>query len=92
MVGEPRLQARVQRHTVEHLTDLSPMVQILDALVPQMEDQFADNLNLEDDVMDAVRFMDLPIAEQVFSVPKVSSASCLSREKFSDEPQVADRS
>ena len=31
--GEPRLQARVQRHTVEHLADLAPMGQILDALL-----------------------------------------------------------
>ena len=35
---EPRPQERVQRHTVEHITDLvrvAPMVQILDAPVPQ---------------------------------------------------------
>ena len=35
---EPRPQARVQRHVVEHITDLvrvAAMVQILDAPVPQ---------------------------------------------------------
>ena len=33
-----------------------PLVQILDALVPQMEDQVADN------VLDVARLLDLPIA------------------------------
>ena len=39
--AEPRPQERVQRHVVEHITDLvrvAPMVQILDAPVPQMVD------------------------------------------------------
>ena len=47
---------------VEHLAEFAPMVQILDALVPRMEDK--------DDVTDAVRRMDLSIAEQVIEVPK----------------------
>ena len=89
-VGEPRLQARVQRYTVEHLADVPPMVQILDARVPQMEEQFADNLNLEDDVMDAVQFADLLIAEQVIEVPEVSSSSCPSRAVL-HEPQVVEQ-
>ena len=40
----PRPQERVQRHTVEHITDLvrvAPMVQILDAPVPQTVGQAA---------------------------------------------------
>ena len=55
---EPRPQARVQRHTVEHITDLvrvAPMVQILDAPVPQSGDQ----LPL------------MPDPEQVIEVPKI---------------------
>ena len=57
LVGEPQLQARVQRHTVEHLADVCFFVRILDAPVPQMVDN----------VMDSFRLMDLPIAEQVSS-------------------------
>ena len=51
------------------MADVAPMVLILDALVPQMEDQFADNLNLVDE-MDAVRLLDRSISEQVIEVPK----------------------
>ena len=35
-------QSRVQRHAVEHLADLAPLVQIIDAPVPQMVDQLPD--------------------------------------------------
>ena len=55
-------QEKEERHFVEHLADFAPMVQILDALVPQMVDQ--------DDVTDALRRMDLSTAEQVTEVPK----------------------
>ena len=55
---EVRPQERMQRHCVEHLADLAPWVHFLDAPVPQMEDQFVDNLNLEDEVLDAVRRTD----------------------------------
>ena len=44
---EPRPQERVQRHVVEHITDLvcvAPMVQILDAPVPQMGETAAGHL------------------------------------------------
>ena len=50
-------QERVQRHTVEHLADIYPSVQIPDARVPRME--FAGNLNSEDE-MDAVRLLHRP--------------------------------
>ena len=66
LVEPPGPQERVPRHTVEQMADVAPMVLILDALVPQMEDQFADNLNLEDDVLDVSRLMDRPISEQVY--------------------------
>ena len=45
VVGRPtplvvvRPQRRVQRHTVEHIMDVSPFVQILDVLVPHMANQ-----------------------------------------------------
>ena len=55
-------QEKVERHFVEHLAEFAPMVQILDALVPQMVDQ--------DNVTDALRRMDLSIAEQVIEVTK----------------------
>ena len=63
---EPRPQARVQRHTVEHITDLvrvAPMVQILDAPVPQTGDQLPDILSFFGALM--------PDTEQVIDVPKI---------------------
>ena len=60
---------RVQRHTVEQLGELAPMVQILDAPVPQMVDQ----------PMDVLTRFDIPVSEQVIEVPKIS---CLSRPLF----------
>ena len=47
--SDVRPQERVQRHTVEHLTDLvrfAPMVQVLDAPVPLMAEQLVDVLAL----------------------------------------------
>ena len=66
VLAEPRPQERVQRHTMEHIVDLvrvAPMVQVLDAPVPQMVDQLPD----------VVRFFDLllPVPEQVIEVPKI---------------------
>ena len=55
-----------------------------------MEDQVADNLNLEDDVLDVARLMDLPISEQVIGAPKVSCSSCPSRSPI-PEPQSAEQ-
>ena len=48
VLAEPRPQERVQRHTVEHIVDFvrfAPMVQILDAPVPQMMEQLPDILH-----------------------------------------------
>ena len=74
-----RLQARVQRHTVEHLADICPSVQIPDALVPQIVDE-----------MDAVRLLDRPISEQVIEVPMISCSPCPSRVRVV-EPQVVEQ-
>ena len=65
-VTDPRPQERVQRHTVEHIVDFvrfAPMVQLLDALVPQMVEQ----------LLDIMRFFDTltPNPEQVIEVPKI---------------------
>ena len=62
---EPLPQVRIQRHTVEHITDLvrvAPMVQILDAPVPQTGDQ-----------LDILSFFGalMPDTEQVIDVPKI---------------------
>ena len=65
-VTDPRPQEWVQRHTVEHIVDLvrvAPMVQILDAPVPQMVDQLQDIMR----VFDTLLF----VPEQVIEVPKI---------------------
>ena len=49
VLAEPRPQERVQRHTMEHIVDFvccAPMVQILDAPVPQTVEQLPDVLHL----------------------------------------------
>ena len=63
-VGEPQLQARVQRHYKEDMGNVCPFVQILDLLVPQMVDT----------VLEFFRLLELPVAEQVIEVPKIVSA------------------
>ena len=60
-IGEPQLQARMERHVLEDLGSVCPFVQILDLPVPQMVDYVAD----------ALRFLDLPMAEQVIRCSQV---------------------
>ena len=55
---------------MEDLGSVCPFVQILDLPVPQTMDQFAELLNLEEDVLDAGRLMDRPVSELVIEVPK----------------------
>ena len=66
VLAEPRPQERVQRHTMEHIADLvccAPMVQILDAPVPQTVEQLPDVLQF---------FGTLTTdPEQVIEVPKI---------------------
>ena len=66
---EVRPQWRALRHAVEGLGEFAPMVQILDAPVPQMVDYVAE----------ALRLLDRPIAEQVIEVPTVFCSPCPSR-------------
>ena len=54
---------------MEQLADFAPIVQILDALVPQMVDQLVDVLRLSDTVF----------PEQVIDVPKISQDSIQQR-------------
>ena len=51
------------RHVVEHMADVCPVVQPLDAPVPQMVDT----------VLEFFRALDLPVVEQVIAVPKIST-------------------
>ena len=90
LVEPPGPQERVPRHTVEQMADVSPMVLILDAPLPQMEDQVADNLNLEHDVLDVARLMDRPISEQVIEVPKFIIDDIPTRTSV-PEPQIAEQ-
>ena len=68
VLAEPRPQERVQRHTMEHIVDFiccSPMVQILDAPVPQTVEQLPDVLQFFDTLTTD--------PEQVIDVPKILS-------------------
>ena len=77
---EERPQVRIQQLTVELMIDVSPYVQILDAPVAQVEDH----------ALEFFRRMDLPVAEQVIEVPKISRSPCPSRSPF-PEPQSAEQ-
>ena len=55
-------QAGIQRHTMEHIADVVPMVQILDIPVLQGADQ----------LVEVGRYLDFLIPEQVIEVPKIS--------------------
>ena len=80
VLTEPRPHERLQRRTVEQLAVLAPPVQILAVPVPQMVDN----------VIDALRLLDLPIAEQVIEVPMISFSSRPSRSRV-PEPQSAEQ-
>ena len=60
-VTDPVPQARFLRHVVEHRIEACPFVQILDARVPQDENQ----------LLEAFRHLGLHIPEQVVEVPKI---------------------
>ena len=52
----------VQRHTVEHIVDISASAQILDVLVPQMGNQ----------LLKVLKRLDTATPEQVIAVPRIS--------------------
>ena len=83
--AEPRPQERVQRHTMEHIVDFvcfAPMVQILDAPVPQTVEQLPDILRFFDTLM--------PDPEQVVEVPKILPVEVPMRTAVR-EPQIAEQ-
>ena len=65
---------------MEGLGSVCPIVQILDVPVPQTVDFVAD----------ALRILDLPMAEQAIEVPKISCSPCPSRSPV-PEPQSAEQ-
>ena len=77
---EVRPSSRAQRHTMEDLGELAPLVQILGLAVPRTVDS----------VTEVLRFLDCPLVEQVIFVPKISCSPCPSRSRV-PEPQSADQ-
>ena len=80
------------RHVVEDLGSVCPVVQILDLPVPHMMDQFAELLNLEEDVLDAGRLVDryFQVPELVIEVPKFIIKDVPMRTSV-PEPQLAEQ-
>ena len=94
VLAEPRPQERVQQHTMEHIVDFvccSPMVQILDAPVPQMVELLPDVLRFFDRLATVPEqaievpvpfravLRDPQLAEQLVEVPTIVSYSSLQR-------------
>ena len=80
-----RLQGRIQRRTVEQTVDfvrVAPMVQFLDAPVPQTVEQLPDILHFFDTLM--------PDPEQVIEVPKILPED-VSVRTVVREPQLAEQ-
>ena len=73
-------QGKVERHVVEDLGELAPLVQILDLPVPQMVDN----------VLDALWIPERPMAVQVIEVPKILIDVILAR-SLVPEPQTAEQ-
>ena len=69
------------RHVVEHMADVCPLVQTLDALVPQMVDT----------VLEFFRSLDLPVDEQVIAVPKISTDRVSQRLVERRLPQIVEQ-
>ena len=79
----PNVVDRVQRHTLEQRIEHTPMVQILDAPVPQKVEQ----------LLEVLRRLDIEVPAQVIEVPKISQDSI--RERLVDcdlrHPQMAEQ-
>ena len=72
-----RPQERDERHTVEQIVDTVLFVPSLDVPVPQMENQ----------LVEVCRQLDVRIPEQVIEVPQISSPSrhCRRRVRFAEQ-------
>ena len=80
-LGVPRgAHVGLERHFLEHMADICPFVQILDAPEPQPVEN----------VTDTLRILDFPMAEQVIEVPKIYCSPCPSRSVV-PEPQSAEQ-
>ena len=85
VLAEPRPQERVQRHTMEHIVDFvccAPLVQILDAPVPQTLEQLPDVLQFFGTLMTD--------PEQVVEVPIIFPEDVPMRAVLRD-PQLAEK-
>ena len=78
---EVRPSVRAQRHVVEQLADIAPMVQILDSSVPQTSEQLLEVFRLLD--------MQMPV-EQAIAVPKIS-LDCIPQRSFVRTPLIAEQ-
>ena len=79
---EVRPQERDQRRTVEQIVDNTLIVPSLDVSVPQMENQ----------LVEVCRHLDIRIPEQAIEVPKISSSSRFSwRRRLLRLPQTAEQ-
>ena len=75
---------------MEHLADICPFVQILDADALFPFEQCAEIWKLEDDIMGPARLHDRQVAEHVIAVPTFSCSPCPSRVPVS-EPQTVEQ-
>ena len=73
-------QGKVERHVVEDLGELAPLVQILDLPVPLTVDN----------VLDALRIPECPMAVQVIEVPKIL-IDVIPARSLVPEPQTAEQ-
>ena len=69
------------RHVVEHMADVCPVLQTLDAPVSQMVDT----------VLEFFRALDLPVDEQVIAVPKISTDRVSQRPVERRLPQIVEQ-
>ena len=84
LLVEVQPQGRVERHLAEHMAELAPLVQILDAPVPQLGEQLVDIFNI-------FRLVDTQTpVEQVIEVPGISLPSRCYRTVLS-APQMAEQ-
>ena len=87
-------QERVQRHCVEHLAEVCPIVQILDAdvPVPLLVTQYAAIWNMEEDILVAADHLDrdFQVPELVIEVTKIS-LDVIPLRTLVPEPQMAEQ-
>ena len=81
LVEPPGPQERVQLRTVEQMAEVVPMVQILNAPVPQMVEH----------VVDVLKIFDRGLAEQVIEVPKVTLQDVVPQRAVLRVPQLAEQ-